>query len=65
MARNNSFLKKQKADIKKKKRQVKEEKKAERKKNSVGGSLENMLAYVDELGNITSEPPEKKTGTPE
>jgi len=63
MARNNSFLKKQKADIRKKKKQMKEEKKAERKKNSAGGSLENMLAYVDEFGNITSEPPEKKTDT--
>jgi hypothetical protein len=57
---NNSFIKKQKELVRKKKKQEKEERKNERKKNSTGGDLENMLAYVDEYGNITSTPPEKK-----
>lgn len=40
-----------------KKKKEKLEKKLERQKNSKGGNLENMLAYVDEFGNITSTPP--------
>jgi S-adenosylmethionine hydrolase len=57
---NNSFIKKQKELVRKKKREEKEEKKIERKKNATGGDLESMMAYVDEFGNITSTPPEKK-----
>lgn len=57
---NNAFIKKQKEQVRKKKRQEKEEKKMERKKNSAGGDLENMMAYIDENGNITSTPPEKR-----
>ncbi|MBS1950939.1 MAG: putative domain / Cold shock protein of CSP family [Cytophagales bacterium] len=57
---NNAFIKKQKEQNRKKKQQEKLEKKMERKKNSLGGSLENMMAYVDENGNITSTPPEKR-----
>ena len=30
----------------------------ESKKNSQGGGLDNMIAYVDENGNITSTPPD-------
>ena len=56
---NNAFIKKQKELNRKKKRQDKLERKKERQKNSTGGSLENMLAYVDEFGNITSTPPGK------
>lgn len=55
--RNNAFLKKQRADMKRKKRANKEEKKEERKLNSRGGSLDDMMAYLDEDGNITSENP--------
>ena len=58
---NNAFIKKQKEFIRKKKKEEKEERKTERKKNSTGGQLENMMAYVDEYGNITSTPPQKKT----
>ncbi len=54
---NNAFIKKQKEALRKKKRQEKEEKREERKKNSKGGALEDMLVYVDEYGNFTSEPP--------
>jgi len=57
---NNAFIKKQKELSRKKKRQEKIEKKNERKKHSTNGDLEIMMAYVDEYGNITSTPPEKK-----
>ncbi|MFZ4522171.1 MAG: cold-shock protein [Bacteroidales bacterium] len=40
-----------------KKRLDKAQKLAERKANSPGGGLENMIAYVDENGNITDTPP--------
>lgn len=58
---NNAFIKKQKAEVKRKKRLEKEAKKDARKRESTDGSLENMMAYVDEFGNLTSEPPEKKS----
>lgn len=61
MAQNSSYLKKVRAEKKRKRRQEKEEKKANRRKNSLGGSLENMMAYVDEFGNISSTPPAKST----
>lgn len=58
MARSqNSFLKKQLEIKKQKKRQDKEQKKKERQENSAGGGLENMIAYVDEFGNISDTPP--------
>ena len=41
-----------------KKRLDKQQKLAERKANSPGGGLENMIAYVDEYGNITDTPPD-------
>src|SRR6476659_1742563 len=41
-----------------KKRQEKQQKKEERKENSSDGRLENMMAYVDEYGNITDTPPD-------
>ena len=55
---NNAFIKKQKELKRKKKRQDKLEKMNERKKIPKDGVLENMLAYVDEIGNITTTPPE-------
>lgn len=60
MARNSSYNKKLKTEKKKKRRQEKEEKKIERRKNSPGGGLENMLAYVDEFGNLSAQPPDGK-----
>ncbi|MDM8003335.1 MAG: hypothetical protein QUS66_10590 [Bacteroidota bacterium] len=54
---NNSFIKKQKTEKRLKKRKEKEQKKQLRRENSAGGGLENMIAYVDKFGNITSEPP--------
>jgi len=56
----NAFIKKQKAEIKRKKREAKLKKREARKELSTSGELEDMIAYVDKDGNITSEPPEEK-----
>lgn len=53
-----TFSKKEKEKKRLKKRQDKLIKKEERKADSVGGSLESMMAYVDEYGNITDTPPD-------
>ena len=53
-----TFGKKQKEKKRLKKRQDKIQKKEERKSNSLGGGLENMMAYLDENGNITDTPPD-------
>jgi len=60
MARSQeTFNKKEKESKKLKKRKDKEIKKEERKANSgKGGSLDDMMAYVDENGNLTSTPPD-------
>jgi cold shock CspA family protein len=55
-----TFSKKEKEKKKIKKRKEKELKRQERKENSEGGGLDNMTAYVDELGNITDTPPEEQ-----
>jgi cold shock CspA family protein len=58
-----TFSKKEKEKNRLKKRKEKEEKKEERKANSnKGKSFEEMLAYVDENGNISATPldPKKK-----
>ena len=52
-----SFNKSEKEKIKQKKRKEKEERKAERKSNQSKG-FDNMIAYVDENGMITSTPPD-------
>ena len=41
-----------------KKKKEKEERRAERKANSKGGGLDNMMAYIDENGNISDTPPD-------
>ncbi len=56
-----TFSKKEKEKLKLKKRKEKEERREERKANSVKGlGLEDMLAYVDENGNLSSTPPDPK-----
>jgi cold shock CspA family protein len=56
-----TFSKKENDKKKLKKRKDKEEKKEERKANSnKGKSLDDMLAYIDEDGNISSTPPDPK-----
>jgi len=57
MRSGNTFKKKMNEANKRTRKQDKADKKEERQKNSKGGGLENMLAYVDENGNISSEPP--------
>ena len=45
------------------KKKEKEERRKERKENNAkGGDLSDMMAYLDENGNIISEPPEKNKG---
>jgi cold shock CspA family protein len=54
-----TYSKKEKEKKKLKKRQEKEEKREERKANSnKGKSFEDMLAYVDENGQLSSTPPD-------
>lgn len=54
-----TFSKKEKEKKRLKKRQDKEQKKEERKANTNNGNnLDEMLAYVDDNGNITSTPPD-------
>jgi cold shock CspA family protein len=54
-----TWNKKETEKKKQKKRKDKEQKKEERRANAKDGSnLENMLAYVDENGNISATPPD-------
>ncbi|MFB6457873.1 cold-shock protein [Chitinophaga sp. Hz27] len=54
-----TFGKKEFEKKKQEKRQAKEERKGERQaKSNKGKSLEDMMAYLDENGNITSTPPD-------
>ena len=56
-----TFAKKEKQKKKLKQRQEKEEKMEERKASGKKGkSLEDMMAYIDENGNISSTPPDPK-----
>lgn len=54
----NSFIKSQKEKQRLQKKKEKEERKKERQENNAkGGDLSDMMAYVDEYGNIVSTPP--------
>jgi cold shock CspA family protein len=56
-----TFNKKEKEKLRQKKRKDKQEKKEDRKANAQKGqSLDEMLAYVDENGNITNTPPDPR-----
>jgi cold shock CspA family protein len=56
---NETFGKKEVRAKKDKKRKEKEKKRLERKQGGRdGNSLDDMIAYVDEYGNITSTPPD-------
>ena len=56
-----TFSKKEKEKARQKKRKDKEEKKEERKASAQKGQrLDEMFAYVDENGNITSTPPDPR-----
>ncbi len=61
-----TFNKRENEKRKRQKRQEKEQRREERKANAKAGkSLEDMMAYVDEFGNITTTPPDptKKKAT--
>lgn len=59
MARSHeSFSKKDVRNKKEKKRKEKEQKRLARKENDKSGSLEDMIAYVDEFGVITDQSPD-------
>lgn len=59
MARSQqTFGKKEREQKRRKKKLDKAEKKEERKTNAVEGTLDNMIAYVDEFGNISDTPPD-------
>jgi cold shock CspA family protein len=53
-----TFNKKDQQARSEKKKKEKEQKKEERKANKSAKSFEDMIAYVDEYGNITSTPPD-------
>ncbi len=56
-----TYSKKENEKKRKKKQQDKEEKREERKANSnKGKSLEDMMAYIDEDGNLSSTPPDPR-----
>ena len=59
MAKSQESINKKEKETKRfKKQKDKLLKSEERKKNSQGSGLDNMIAYVDENGNITSTPPD-------
>ena len=59
MAKSQESINKKEKETKRfKKQKDKLLKSEERKKNSQGGGLDNMIAYVDENGNLTSTPPD-------
>ena len=59
MAKSQStFAKREKEKNRLKKREDKQHKKEERQANSPGGGLDNMIAYVDEFGQLTDTPPD-------
>ncbi len=53
-----TFSKKEKEKRKQQRKKEKMMRKEERKANSEGGGLDNMMAYVDEFGNISDTPPD-------
>ncbi len=53
-----TYNKKEVRKKKEKKRKDKEQKRLAKKDSDIKGGLDDMLAYVDENGNITSEPPD-------
>ena len=55
-----TFSKKEVRQKKEKKRKEKEKRRLEKKENKKKSSLDDMIAYVDENGVITSTPPEEK-----
>lgn len=64
-ASNETFSKREKEKARQKKKQDKQEKRDDRKANvNKGQSLDQMLAYVDENGNISTTPPNPRNQRP-
>lgn len=55
-----SFGKREIQRRKQQRKKEKEERKVERQSQAKSGSLEDMLAYIDENGNLSSRPPDPK-----
>ncbi len=55
-----TWNKKEREKKKKANKKDKAEKKAERKENSVGKTFDDMIAYIDENGNLSNTPPDPK-----
>ncbi|MFT6843716.1 MAG: cold shock CspA family protein [Psychroserpens sp.] len=53
-----TYSKKEKEKKRLKKKKEKDEKRQERKANATEGTLDNMMAYIDENGNISDTPPD-------
>jgi cold shock CspA family protein len=61
MARSQeTFTKREREKQRLKKQEEKKEKMKERKANGKGNNLDNMMAYLDENGNLTDIPPDPK-----
>ncbi len=62
MAKSQETFNKKEAEKKRQKKKQEKEQKKEDRKNSAksGSSLEEMMAYVDENGNLSSTPPDPK-----
>lgn len=59
MAKSQESINKKEKETKRfKKQKDKQQKSEDRKKNSQGGGLDSMIAYVDENGNLTDTPPD-------
>ncbi len=56
-----TYLKKQLEKTRRQKQEEKQQRKEERKKNAPGGALEDMLAYVNHLGEVIPGVPEDKS----
>jgi cold shock CspA family protein len=64
-ASNGTFSKREKEKARQKKKQDKQEKREDRKANiNKGQSLDQMLAYVDENGNLSTTPPNPRNHKP-
>mgnify|MGYP000106115596 CR=1 FL=1 len=63
MARPISYNKRELEKKKLQKKKEKQKRKEERKANAGGGSLDDMIAYVDENGVITDTPPDPEDKT--
>jgi hypothetical protein len=58
MGRSNSFNKRELEKKKEQRRKEKLKRKVDRKANGIHGSFEDMIAYVDQNGVISSTPPD-------